>query len=463
MTQIHPNTSNRNLNMANVFSRSMQMDKMINETSVRDGSSCVDNKNIIAQSMTMKSIKGTGSNGKVLSFIDHWPKGDLSQMKSQPILIEESVKPISLFKADAALINVAKSLTVSKMSQLKTPQSDIDEKYFEIDDEIRSIIESSKVTVEKAIKPYILEQAKQEQKELLIKIESSQLKFDSEKERMELLEATKESIREIASQSRNQRPQYTKALKSLRDMAGTAVKCSKEIDAKEMKEFMLEDALFFIEDMMDPVETSWKGIPGRSEDLPKDKPDNMSVTNRLISIKDHLHLKIEAIDAKQFRRLEKVADNPVFAQIIEMHKEGKLPSDGSIFFFLDCKRPALRIDACSNPKTRPGQSKESAIRHAVKTPEFLDIQRLNKGIGPDGAGLFRFAELTESIVGAVVLAPVVQDGVAVKLPGMSKPKRQVQDKIGSVPDCVDMGMSYGAVLNKFRPQIEKLLAERNLR
>ena len=443
------------------------MDKMLNEVSVHEGNSLIDDKNIVIQSMNLKSLKGSGSNGKVLSFIDHWPKNGIAagqiRTASEPAVVTESVKPISLFKADSALINVASSLTVSKMSQLKAPESEIDKKISELDDKIKETINLAKEEVEKSIKPYILEQAKQEQKELLIKIESSQLKFNSEKERMELLEATKESIREIATQSRNQKPQYTRALKSLRDLVSVTVKCTKLIDDNDLKEFVMEDCLFFVEDMMDPVETSWKGIPGRSEDLPREKPEEMSLLNRLISIKEHLHLKIEAIDAKQFRRLQKVAEHPIFAQIIEMHASGKLPKKGSIFFFLDSDRPALRIDACSNPKTRPGQSKESAIKHAVKTPEFLDVERLDKGIGPDGAGLFRFAEMTDNIIGAVVLAPVIEDGTVVKLPGMSKPKRQVHEKIGSVPDSVDLGMSYGAVLNKFRPQIEKLLAERNLR
>lgn len=395
------------------------------------------------------------SNGQgkqiVFSFFGEWTRAK-SDISSSHILHS---KPKALWHAENALINVASSLTVARITKL-----DNGSKSAKQEDSLDQILEEARAEAKEDIRPYLLEKEKQNLKELLIKIESNQLKFESEKERFETLEDTKESLRNIALDMRKARPQYTRALKSLRNCAKTIVKTLEQIEDIDARKLIAESSVTFLHEMMEPVETSWKGITGKSEDLNREMPEGMSFVERLIQIRDHLSLKIDAIDAKQFRRLEKIANHPIFSEIIERHAKGDLPEDGSIFFFIDSMRPMLRVDACQNPKPRPGQSKESAIRHAVKTPEFLDIKRLDKGIGPDGAGLFRFAELTDRIIGAVVLTPVTQDGKIVRLPGMKKPKRQVNELIGTVPDCIEPTMSYGAVLNKFRPNIEKLLAEK---
>ncbi|MCA9814826.1 MAG: hypothetical protein KC652_06885 [Cyanobacteria bacterium HKST-UBA01] len=386
----------------------------------------------------------------VFSFFGEWARTKLDRNAVHDLRGEmHPSKPSALWQADSALINLAGSLSVSRISALEIPIS-----------EHSSRIEEARDTVVRDIRPYIIEKEKQEQKELLVKLESNQIRFASEKERFELLEATKERLRALAPESRQARPQYTRALKSLRNFCQVIIESMESAEEIVMKDLILNGSISFVETMMEPVETSWKGIPGRSEDLPREKPEDQTGIDRLKTISEHLNIKIEAIDAKQFKRLEKIATQPIIKEILERHESGDLPRDGSIFFFLDSDRPLLRIDACEKPKPRPGQSKESAIRHAVKTPEFLDISRLDKGIGPDGAGLFRFAEMTDRIVGAIILTPVVQDGQIVKLPGMKKPKRQVKELIGEVPECIEPTMSYGAVLNKFRPKIEKLLADK---
>lgn len=434
----------------------------------------IDGKSIEHSDISEQSMKGKlmahdenissrrSSSESVLRFIDHWSMSKGALRDGSSISMDEA-KPSNLFHADNKLINIASSLSVSKIVKLEARRKAIQEITIDLDKEIKQEIDDAKSRVANSLRPYFLEKEKQEKKDLLIKIESSQIRFQSEKERMELLEQTKDSLREIAGQMRQARPQYTKALKSLAGFASLIIRKSKMVEDMEVKEAFLEDSICFLEEMMDPVETSWKGIPGRSEDLPRIKDESVSSVERAEQIRIHLNHKIEAIDAKQFKRLEQVATHPVFAEILRRHKEGTLPQDGSIFFFMDSGRPVLRIDACSNPRPRPGQSKDSAIKHAVKTPEFMDINRLDKGIGPDGAGLFRFAELTERIQGAVILAPVIQNGQEVKLPGMSKPKRQARELIGSTPDCITVDMSYGAILNKFRSKIEKLLADRNIR
>lgn len=440
-----------------------QIHQDISSNSLQGGSLNETNVSVEKAISSQEETKPQRSRQDVHSFFGEWTRSNSShelvntqtarQIELHPSA-PDSVKPKALWQADTALISVASSLTVAKAPRVDAGQTV---------GEWSRIVEEARELVCKDIRPYILEKEKQQHKELLIKLESNQIHFASEKERFELLESTKESLRGVAQEMRKARPQYTRALKSLKHFADKVIEASRTQEDAAIRAMLLDGSVTFLEEMMNPVETSWKGIPGKSEDLPRTRTEDEDALTRLNNIKEHLSLKIEAIDAKQFRRLEKVASHPVIKEIIDRHASGDLPREGSIIFFMDNERPLLRIDACSNPKPRPGQSRESAIQHAVKTPEFLDIKRLDKGIGPDGAGLFRFAELSDRIIGAVILTPVIQNGETVKLPGMKKPKRQVNEKIGEIPECVEDSMSYGAVLNKFRPKIEKLLAEKLMR
>jgi len=302
-----------------------------------------------------------------------------------------------------------------------------------------------------ALRPYALEQERLDAEKLINNIERQKLHPLA---CAELAEA-RVRLATAKDELRRNKPQYTKSLKALKRYAHLVLNYCKLEPDKIQARISSICAVEELERMMGPVETAWKGIPGRSLDLPRTIPAEMTEFERLEQIRDHLEVKVNAIDAKQNQRLEKIATHPVIEAILAKHDEGALPEEGSIFFFTTDGRPLYRIDA-NRPKPRPGQSIEDATRHATKTPEFIDIARLKGGFGPDGAGLFRFAELADLISGAVVLSPVIRDGKKVQLPGMSKPKRVVSETIGSVPEFIDAGMPYSAILNRFRRAAEDL-------
>ena len=107
----------------------------------------------------------------------------------------------------------------------------------------------------------------------------------------------------------------------------------------------------------------------------------------------------------------------------------------------------------------------SAEKHANNTPAFIDVAKIDRGLGPEGAGLWRFIGQENRIVGAAILQPVIKDGKLVELPGAKNRngeptiKKEVFRTIGDVPAEVTVNMAYGHLLNMLRSR--KITAERS--
>lgn len=253
MTQNHHNSSNQSLGSHNeLLSAEGMMQHLNGKTSQNE--LVMNDKKLLNKQLNDRSIRS--GKGAVLTFFDHWTKAGMAFKTNSNTHAVESAKPASLFRVDSSLINVASSLTVSKTVKLEARRQAIKEITIDLDPEIAWQIDSAKARVANSLRPYFLEKEKQEKKDLLIKIESSQMKFESERERMELLEQTKDNLREIASAMRQSRPQYTKALKSLAGFADMIMATSSKIKDSEIQDAVFEDCICFLEEMMDPVETS---------------------------------------------------------------------------------------------------------------------------------------------------------------------------------------------------------------
>ncbi|MBZ0189250.1 MAG: hypothetical protein K8F91_23600 [Candidatus Obscuribacterales bacterium] len=450
--------------------------------------SVVDEGKVSKQAKTQHLAKADSRQASANHFFEHWLKSDqsictknehytLHPGKSAIDLKAESAMPKSLWQANATspdvnvLIEMASSLcgANSQSSEFrahllrgkenKDKESPLKEdacKEVDSTEVIRSRMKAEHALEDalQALKPYALEKECLEAQALIDNIQKQNVALAS----TELKEARARLLK-AKGELRGNKSQYTKSLKALKKYAHLVVEyCKMEPDQIQAQISMI-CAVEEIERMMEPVETAWKGIPGKTADLPRVMPTDTNELARLEEIKKHLEVKVDAIDAKQTQRLENIATHPIIETILKKHDEGSLPEGGSIFFFTGEGRPLYRIDTSSRPRPRHGQSLEDAFKHATKTPEFIDIDRLKGGLGPDGAGLFRFADLIDAICGAVILTPVVRDGKMIQLPGMSKPKRVVAETIGIVPDFVTPGTPYSAILNRFRQVSETLLTD----
>ncbi len=261
-----------------------------------------------------------------------------------------------------------------------------------------------------------------------------------------------------------QKPQYTRCLKTLLIFANTASRYAKVDKDIARRAAIIRDILKQIRENLKVIEAgSDRAFINGSLDqhliekrgtLPLLEEEELDLT------KAFLEASISCIDAKQEKRLELFATNPAISALLDKYTKGELPPQSSAILILDSGRPFFRIDACFMPKQRPGQSLQSALEHAARTPEFIDLDRLNMGLGADGAGLFRFSNQIENITGCVILSPELADGKPVLLPGMKHPKRLVSAVLGEAPEDIVVGMPYSTILNKFKNITNILLDER---
>ncbi len=273
------------------------------------------------------------------------------------------------------------------------------------------------------------------------------------------------------SELRDNSPKYAQTLKKFCEFICAAQRlCSLETDESK-RESMFKDSLRRLEDLMMAIDNIWNGIPGRTPDLPRPAHLQSSRTGdktsidlscqkeeeRIEQIRKHLMAKIDTVDGAQAKRVENVANNAVIKEMMVLHDAGNLPEDGSIIFFTREGLLLYQIELNAPKRLERAESAEAAQRHAENTPAFIDISRLKKGLGPDGAGIWRFIGQENRIVGAAVLRTVFKDGKPVELPGSrhgrkGEPmvKKQVEAVIGEVPDEVKVEMPYGNLLNAMR-------------
>lgn len=231
-------------------------------------------------------------------------------------------------------------------------------------------------------------------------------------------------------------PKYTQTLKALHKFAEESANYLATETQAGLRDAYVKDAVVKLDGMMSNIENVYNGIPGKMPDLPKPgarprpgQPQQMPEL-RLQQITDHLKTRIENIDSKQNLRVTEVAKTEVFSKLMDMHKAGELPPDGSAIFFL----------------------KDGTLlrQKGLNTPTFVDVARLEQGIGKEGAGLYRFIDVSKDLGGAVIIKPTLDGrGQPIKIRGSNIPKKEVVTTIGSVPAEITPGMPFGNLLNKF--------------
>jgi hypothetical protein len=258
-------------------------------------------------------------------------------------------------------------------------------------------------------------------------------------------------------------PRYAQTLKKLHDFTLAVENFYKaETDANKRTQ-MLGEAVKKVEELMSPIDNIWNGIPGKTPDLARpdlrtriDKP--VWPEERLPQIQEHLYAKINTVDNAQAQRISAVKDNVTVKEILNQHAAGELPNDGSVVFFTSEGTLLYQSELKVSQRSTQQRAKDaaSAEKHANGTPAFIDIANISRGLGPEGAGLWRFIGLEDRIVGAAILKPVLKDGKPVELPGSrngrGKPtiKKEVSATIGLVPTEVTPNMAYGHLLNTLR-------------
>ncbi len=258
-------------------------------------------------------------------------------------------------------------------------------------------------------------------------------------------------------------PKYAQTLKKLNEFIRAVEDYAKVETNAAARDLMMRDSVVRLEGLMAPIDNIWNGIVGKTADLPRpgaktpgDRP--IWPEERLSQIQTHLEAKINTVDGAQAQRVNVVKDNATFSEIFRLFNEGKLPKEGSLVFFTTDGTLLYQSELKVSPKAYQSRAKDaaSAERHANNTPAFIDVSRLQRGHGPEGAGLWRFIGQESRIIGAAVLNPVMRDGKPVELPGARNKhgepmvKKEVVMVINTAPEGITANMAYGHMLNTMR-------------
>jgi hypothetical protein len=155
----------------------------------------------------------------------------------------------------------------------------------------------------------------------------------------------------------------------------------------------------------------------------------------------HLGERSSLIDNDQESRIQNVANNLIFKEVLQ--RAGEFPRDGAIFFL-------------KSEQLVKGTNGSVAL--------MIDVPRLSKGLGKEGAGLFRFIGMEKEIDGAVVIKLKLKNGMPIPLKGSdpANPKyaKEVCELIGIAPEWLKVGMTFGEVVKRFaQPQPPKATSE----
>lgn len=303
-------------------------------------------------------------------------------------------------------------------------------------------------------------------------IESGRRKFNSpaDKERalstsMERKSSADQSLRDGVP------PRYAQTLKKLVDYTKAVEAYYQAEPVSATRDAVIKEAVAKVEELMSPIDNIWNGIPGKTPDLARpgmrahgDRP--IWPEERIQQIQQHLNAKINTVDNAQLQRISVVRDNVAFKELLKQHDAGELPQGGSVIFFTTDGTLLYQSELKVSQRSTQARAKDhaSAEKHANNTPAFIDVAKIDRGLGPEGAGLWRFIGQENRIVGAAILQPVIKDGKLVELPGAKNRngeptiKKEVFRTIGDVPAEVTVNMAYGHLLNMLRSR--KITAER---
>ena len=226
-------------------------------------------------------------------------------------------------------------------------------------------------------------------------------------------------------------PKYARTTKALRNYAAAIMTYASKLSEVE-SDRIKRDAVIDLESRLMPkVDNLYMGVPGRMDALSRIQlKQPFDAHARLIELEKHLDGRSSHIDFDQETRIQSVARNPIFENILARTTD--LPKDGAVFF-------------TKNGAMARGQN--------GSTPIMIDVCRMSLGSGKEGSGLFRFIGQEAEIDGAVVIKLKLKNGMPIPLKGSdpANPKyaKEICELIGNTPEWMKVGMTFGEVMKRF--------------
>jgi len=248
-------------------------------------------------------------------------------------------------------------------------------------------------------------------------------------------QSVKEASTKLASLESEARklgiPKYAKTTKALRNFADAVLTYCSKLQSSEREQIAQNTVLELEGNMMPRVDNIYMGVPGRLEPLARIQlKQPFDALARLADLERHLNSRSQFIDQDQEARVQSVATNPIFQNILG--RPDDLPHDGAVFFIKEGRM--VRAQNSS-------------------TPIMIDVSRMNLGLGKEGSGLFRFIGQEHEIDGAAIIKLKLKNGKPIPLKGSdpSNPKfaKEVAELVGNVPEWLKVGMTFGEVMKKF--------------
>lgn len=226
-------------------------------------------------------------------------------------------------------------------------------------------------------------------------------------------------------------PKYAKTTKALRNYAAAVLAYAEKLSETEKDRTAREAVIDLESRLMPKVDNLYMGVPGRMDPLSRIQlKQSFDPIARLKELEKHLHGRSLYIDQDQENRIQGVANNAIFQNIL--NRPDDLPKDGAVFFM-----KAQRMVRVPN-----GNS-----------PLMIDVSRMSLGLGKEGSGLFRFIGQEHEIDGAAIIKLKLKNGKPIPLKGSdpSNPKyaKEVAELVGNVPEWIKIGMTFGEVMKRF--------------
>lgn len=392
----------------------------------------------------------------------------------EPIRIASKAEPSSKVFEESPAAKSKESLAVAENSSTPVIALDL-QKSAEISPALAALakkMDSTFIDAQRHSKAFEFQRTQRQAERDINDIESGRRKFTSPADRERALST---SIDRKASADQSLRegvpPRYAQTLKKLVDYTKAVEAYYQAEPNSTARDAVMKTALAKVEELMSPIDNIWNGIPGKTPDLARpgmrvhgERP--IWPEERIHQIQEHLDAKINTVDNAQAQRIGVVKDNVAFKELLKQHEAGELPKGGSVVFFTSEGTLLYQSELKVSQRSTQARAKDhaSAEKHANNTPAFIDVAKIDRGLGPEGAGLWRFIGQENRIVGAAILQPVIKDGKLVELPGAKNRngeptiKKEVFRTIGEVPAEVTVNMAYGHLLNMLRSR--KHTAER---
>lgn len=221
---------------------------------------------------------------------------------------------------------------------------------------------------------------------------------------------------------------YAQTTKAIHAYASAVHKCLECFEAGDARDAFLSDSVKIVETLMCGPDNLFKGIPGKTPDIPRFADKEMSQRERLEQLEIHLREKINKMDGDQAQRIRKVESLPVIVNLLNRTSVFASRFAEDAVFFFDAE--GLIVDG-------------KPLKEGSDFSHF-DLDKVNGARGG-------------TVCGAIVVKPErTPEGKLVELPErngfrMSRPvfARKVIKVLGVVPDTLVEGSSFDLANDAF--------------